>query len=170
MADRFFPNTIPTTNELNLIMLVRYVLGPDKRGGQDFCQVLAKDWVTKRRSYKDGILVPSTYLVHLQHFLWRELAFMEVYLRAGKQEVEIPPGLSPLLQKYIMYMDGMLEGLLTTARKNQSNAQYRSSLFDSYLVVEYFVGRHEYDVVGNWRLKNADTILECEDAFKLGKS
>ena len=121
MADRFFPNAIPTTNKLNLIMLVQYVRDPDKTGGQDFCQVLARDYKT---------ILWGWYLAHLQHFLWCELVIMEVYLRAGRQEVEIPPGLSPSCRTTLCtWMHDCLEESikctvlhrLTTRRAEMSN-------------------------------------------------
>jgi len=170
MTDRYFPNTVPTASELMLIMLVRYVTDDDDDStGEDFCLVKARNWQLETVSKDDSVEVPIAYSKHLKHFLWRQLAFIEVYNRATKQLIDIAPRLRPLLQKYILYMDGMLEGLLTTARKHQGDPGYRSRLFDTYLVVEYFVARHEYDVVGRWRANNPDTILECQDAFALGK-
>ena len=170
MTDRYFPHTVPTASELSMIILVRYVVSDNTTEEEEgaFHEVKTVNWPAQKPA-EDPILIPTKYVRHLRHFLWRHHAFMEVYDRGRRQYIKVAPALSRLLQKYIVYMDGIAEGLLTTARHNQDNPTYRSRLFDLYLVVEYFVARHEYDIVGDWRYNNPKTILECQDPFSLGK-
>ncbi|KIK72318.1 hypothetical protein PAXRUDRAFT_22125 [Paxillus rubicundulus Ve08.2h10] len=75
-------------------------------------------------------------------------------------------GMCPLIQRYIMYMDGIIEGLFTSAQ-NQQREGWRSALFNLYLVVEYLVKRHEYNLGDEWRKKNPDQILEQLDITSL---
>ncbi|KIK72780.1 hypothetical protein PAXRUDRAFT_21590 [Paxillus rubicundulus Ve08.2h10] len=65
-----------------------------------------------------------------------------------------------------MYMDGIIEGLFTSAQ-NQQREGWRSALFNLYLVVEYLVKRHEYNIGDEWRKKNPDQILEQLDVTSL---
>lgn len=75
-----------------------------------------------------------------------------------------------MLQRYITYMDAMLEGILMTARVKAGNdPMFRSYLFDRYLVTDYLIGRHEYDVGDAWRLENPDIIVECQKAQAIGE-
>ena len=106
-----------------------------------------------------NITVPTYYYEHLKRFLWRHRLFIGVNERA--QQLPLAMGLRPLIQQYIMYMDAIVEALLTTARKASEHQEgWRAELFDLYLVVEHMVERHEYHLGDDWRLKNPDHILE----------
>ena len=56
-------------------------------------------------------------------------------------------------------MVGMVEGLLTTIQKRIGDVAYRSHLFNLYLVVEFYVGRHEHDIICRWAREHPDTTL-----------
>lgn len=162
MADRFFPAYVPDEELLRRLCLIRYY--PKKIQDSDFFHVSVMNVELKQPTHPKIIQLPNVYFEHLRRFIWRQHVFMELAARKPK----IPDQLRTMIKKYIMYMDGMIEGLLTTARQRKGELDYRSRLFNQYLIVEYFVGRHEYDVVGRWRMENADTILECQDMEALG--
>ena len=166
--DRFFPLTNHDSHELQLIMLIHYVVStsPVKPG---FFVVKVKNSELNATTPPGTILVPNHYKDHLQCFLWRHQVFMEVVHQYNDKELHLVPYLSPLFQHYIVYMDGVAEDLLTTARKMINNPSYRSLTFDLYLVVEYFIQRHESHIAAQWRGNNPDVILECQDAFQLGE-
>lgn len=168
MSDRYFPSSPPSEDELRLILLLRYVPSSVKTK-EGFFTVNVRNWELGTASDPGTILVPVRYQEHLRRFLWREMIFMEVIRRCTLREIYLVATVSPLVKRYIMYMDGILEGLLTTARKRQDDVKYRSVLFEMYLNVEYFVGRHEFDIAGQWRESHPDTILECQDALQLGE-
>ena len=75
------------------------------------------------------------------------------------------PTVSPIVKRYIMYMDGIAESVFTTVKKRQGDVGFHSILFDMYLNTKYFVGRHEFHITGYWRQSHLDTILESQDAL-----
>ena len=93
---------------------------------------------------------------------------MEVICRSCINEIYLMPTVSPIVKRYIMYMDGIAESVFTTVKKRQGDVGFHSILFDMYLNTEYFVGRHEFHIAGYWRQSHPDTILECQDALQLG--
>lgn len=82
-------------------------------------------------------------------------------------ELALAVGLCRHTQCYIAYMDAMVEGLFVEARRPRSGDDWWSSLFDLYLVVEYFVHGHEYRQGMQWRLHNPGQILEVIDVTTL---
>lgn len=165
----YFPISVPDQNELRLILLVCYTLST-KKSTYGFFTVKMRNCEICLPSDPSTILVPLQYKEHLHHFLWQETLFMEVVSQRTTGRLTLSQKAMSLADHYIMYMDGMLEGLLTTARKRENDPGYRSVTFDTYLVVEYFVGRHdEHNIAGQWRKSHPSTILECQDAFNLGE-
>ena len=165
MTDLYFPVKAPTATELLAIRCIRYLeMGKVVDGlfrvaiyGSEVNAVCDKD-----------VQVSEFYQDHLRCFLWRHHVYMELVGR----KVELPPNLRPLLLRYILYMDGMVEGLLTTLRNPNhiGNRNFRSRLFNLYLIIDYHVGRHEYDVVGAWRESHPDIVLECVGMDEIGMS
>lgn len=167
MSDRYFPASTPTEEELQLILLVRYVQSAQRKK-EGFVTVKVRNFELDIAAEPGIILVPAHYREHLRRFLWRQTVFMEVVKRSSQSTVHLVAPASPLVKRYIVYMDGIVEGLLTTARKRQDDPRYRSVLFDMYLTVEFFVGRHEHHVAAQWRRTHPEVVLECQDAFELG--
>jgi hypothetical protein len=163
MTDAFFPTNAPSQHEIRLILLIRYMANPPR--GDRFT---VETYNTELHEM-DGeqIELPYYYYEHLRRFLWRHQALMEVYSR--HKTIHITPELHTLFQRYIVYMDAMIEGLLAPAREQDDHKRtVRSSLFDLYLAVENLIGRHQYDVGDQWRLEHPDIILECVDVESLG--
>ncbi|KAF8425015.1 hypothetical protein L210DRAFT_3509387 [Boletus edulis BED1] len=157
MSDLFFPHNSPSHEDMFNIMAIRYL--PDPTAPKALFNVAIYS------ASGEGIVdtptaVPSFYHDHLRRFLWRHCVYMEL---VSRENLALVKNLRPLLERYIFYMDAMVEGLLTTARNTTfaNDPTFRSSLFSQYLVVEYHVGRHEFNVVGAWRQSNPDVILEC---------
>lgn len=165
MTDLFFPNTAPSQQELRLLMLIRYI--PSTKAKGQYFEVNVRNWELQVMSDPGVVSVPIHYHEHLRRFIWRQMVFMELLTRGS--DLDLAHALRPMLQRYVLYMDGIVEGLLTTAKVKKPDPGFRSRLFDLYLVVEYYVGRHEYDIVGDWRGSNLDIVLECQDVETLGK-
>lgn len=164
MTDRFFPDVAPEATELRLIMAVRYVAAPTITEG--FFNV--KVYATEIRSVvEEPISVPGHYHDHLTRFLWRHHVFMELQTRSP--DLDLPDNLRPLLQRYIQYMDAIVEGLLTTVQKNVKAPAFRSHLFDMYLAVEYHVGHHRFRECDFWRVSHPQIILECQNVQDIGR-
>lgn len=114
------------------------------------------------------ITVPKYYWEHLRRFLWRHHVYMQLYASTSSG-VKLPASVRSVIKLYIQYMDGIAEGLLTTAGRRRGDPGYRSYLFNMYLVVDFHVGRHEHHVVSSWAAEHPDIIIECVDIDTIGK-
>ncbi|KAG9310698.1 hypothetical protein JVU11DRAFT_9292 [Chiua virens] len=149
MADLFFPPEVPTLHEINKISITRYYVKNVAEG--DFCVIQVLGWANSQPSLLGDIQLPIIYHTHLRHFLWRHHVFMELNSRTElvKDGVVLSAHIKQTIQKYIWYMDAIGGGLMASARfrTNRGRTDFRCNLFDLYLLVEYYVGRHEHDVV-----------------------
>lgn len=169
MSDYLWPRSLVTSRELRLLMAIRYRMDGMPTGPFFKVKVIAWELGPTYES-EDHITVPSFYHNHLRHFLWRQHLFMELYKRVNTEKgFRLQTGLRALLQRYIQYMDGMVEGLLTTVKRHPRDADFRSSLFNLYLVTDYYLdGIHEPDLGDQWRLQHPDIILECVGLDAIG--
>ncbi|KAI5983627.1 hypothetical protein EDD15DRAFT_2201918 [Pisolithus albus] len=161
MTDSFFPMYPPSRRELRLITLIRYKALPPE--GDKFT-VHAINTVFNIPAC-DPFDVPSGYYEHVRRFLWRHHLFMEVEKRTDDLSVAV--GLRSRVQRYIACMDAMIGGLFVKARSFEGS-DWRSTLFDLYLIVDHHVQGHEYRQGHLWRLNNPDRILETVDVTTLG--
>ncbi|KAI6108646.1 hypothetical protein EV401DRAFT_2076756 [Pisolithus croceorrhizus] len=153
----------PTRTELCLITLIRYKALPPK-GDKFTVHAINNNFNVPAC---DPFDVPSDYYEHVRRFLWRHQLFMEVEKR--KDKLCLAVGLLPLAQRYISYMDAMIEGLFIEARRSETQgSNWWSKLFDLYLVVDRLVQGHECHKGHLWRLKNPDQVLETVDVTTLG--
>lgn len=163
MTDLFFPSEAPPLDEFRAISLACYYVQSTPKEG--FCIVQWYSWANSQPVILESIKVPATYYAHLRHFLWRHHIFMELISRSEliKDGVVLSTHAKQMIQKYIWYMDAMGEGLMTPVRSkaNQGWCGFRSNLFDLYLLVEYYVGRHEHDVVSTWLAQHPNVHLEA---------
>ncbi|KAI6121418.1 hypothetical protein F5141DRAFT_1090002 [Pisolithus sp. B1] len=161
MTDLFFPINPPTHHELQLIELIRYKAFPPE-GGKFMVHAINTDYNTLACV---PFVVPSPYYEHIKRFLWRHQLFMGVEKR--RDELALAVGLCKQTQCYIAYLDAIIEGLFIKARWSEFGLDWRSDLFDLYLVVDYFVHGHKYNQGALWRLNNPDQILEVIDVTTL---
>lgn len=166
MSDRFFPTKLASVDEIRLIKAIRYEVPVAIKDKENFFDVGV--YAPEIKKHLEKIKVPAHYHEHLRRFMWRHRLFLELYIRVADDTVQSRQGLKNLLNRYIIYMDGIAEGLLTTAKRRAGIQDYRSRLFDMYLVIEHYVGRHEFDVAFDWRERHPDIILECIDHVTLG--
>ncbi|KAI6159737.1 hypothetical protein EDD17DRAFT_1511145 [Pisolithus thermaeus] len=150
----------PAPAELRLITVIRYKALPPA-GGKFTVNAINTDLNVP---VSDPFDVPGDYYEHVRRFLWRHQVFMGVEKR--KDELSLAVGLSTRAQCYISYMDAMIESLFTKARRS-GGGDWRSNLFDLYLVVDHLVQGHEYNVGWLWRMENPDRILETVDVNTL---
>ncbi|KAI6096123.1 hypothetical protein F5141DRAFT_1221063 [Pisolithus sp. B1] len=144
----------PSNTELNRIAVVKYKVLPP----------VGDKFTVQPNFPSEPFDVPSNYYKHVRRFLWRHHVFIGVEKR--KEELSLASGLSTHAQWYIAYMDAMIEALFTKARRS-GGGEWRSNVFDLYLVVDNLVQGHEYDMASLWRMKNADVILETVDVTAL---
>ncbi|KAG6371690.1 hypothetical protein JVT61DRAFT_9031 [Boletus reticuloceps] len=157
MSDLFFPNNSSPQEKMQLILSMHYL--PDPTPRKELFSVMVYS-ASGEGVVDTPAIVPAFYHDHLCRFLWRHSVYMEL---VSQDDITLMPKLRPLLERYIFYMDAVVEGLLTTARNKTftKDPTFCSILFNQYLVVEYHVGHHEFNVIGAWRQRNPDIILEC---------
>jgi len=165
MTDLFFPSEAPSATEMRLILSTRYY--PIESPRDDFFDIRVYGREVGATT-GENITLPKYYWDHLRRFLWRHDLYMHLYDEAFTG-VRLPPNLRSLIKRYIQYMDAVAEGLLTTAGNRKGDVNYRSYLFNMYLVVDSLVGRHEYDVVSRWAMEHPDIILECTNIDDIGE-
>jgi len=168
MTDRYFPNAVPSREQVDCTLSTLYMPSTIIKCKGIFT-VKVWDTVRKVRNEADDFWVPLYYLKHLHRILWRKMAFGEIYRFWRADKIHLPPDFIPLVMKYIVYTDAMVECFLSPMRKRSTSSNYRSVLFDTYLAVEGSVMRHEYDIVGLWRRDHPEINLECLDASSLGE-
>lgn len=161
MSYLFFPNDPPTRHELRLINLIRYKAFPPT-GGKFVVHTMNTDYDALAGQPFE---VPSHYYDHVRRFLWRHQLLMGVEERSS--ELALAVGLCRRTQCYISYLDAMIESLFVEARRPRFGHDWRSNLFDLYLVVDYFVRGHEYCQGMQWTLRNPGQILEVIDVTTL---
>lgn len=164
MSDLFFSNAVPAASELRLIMATRYL--PESTCGGGFFDVRVFGAEVKC-IVGTQIRVPEYYHAHLCRFVWRHHLYMELQQRGAS--LQLAQNLRPMLQRCVFYMDGVVEGLLTTVRRNKDKVGFRSEFFNLYLVLEFHVGRHEYNTVDAWRVLHKDLILEYQNIDDIGE-
>lgn len=121
MSDWYFPISTPTEEELHLILLVCYMQSAQRKK-EGFVMVKVRNFELNIATELGTILVPAHYREHLWGFLWCQMVFMEVVKRSSKLALHLVASTSLLMKRYIVYMDSIVEGLLTTARKRQDDS------------------------------------------------
>lgn len=164
MSDLLFPNTVPTSKELSLIKQVEY--RPKITDSSDFFSIHVFNTKTMGATESD-IRIPNWYYQHVLRFLWRHRLFLAIH---GNSKIKFDRGHRTMIRRYIAYMDAVMEGLLMGCRIAEGNdVTYRSRTFEMYLAVEFYIGRHEFDVCDTWRRANKQPILEAIDVKDLGE-
>lgn len=112
--------------------------------------------------------IPTHYLKHVRQFLWREDCLRLVLHLYNN--VEIPRPLYNNLKLVLYYMDEIFKRFIAELSKgpDDDDDYLRSKTFDSYLRVEYWVGRHEPVHVREYRRSN-DQNIDRGDITTLGE-
>ncbi|KAF9230948.1 hypothetical protein BU15DRAFT_68747 [Melanogaster broomeanus] len=113
--------------------------------------------------------VPGYYYTHLHCFFWRYYLFsllhMEFNTGTTKKRLLLPTT-AGFMQRMLIMMDTVVEQLLGCMELGDKlMPESRFHYFDHYLVTEFVVGRHEPDIVEDWRkeLENYNFDLERID-------
>ncbi|KAI9449803.1 hypothetical protein HD554DRAFT_2180939 [Boletus coccyginus] len=150
MATIHYPENVPTNQKLQrLLRTVR--------------KVLVFEGSTLVDIKSDGNVMfslPESYRDHLLRFVWREDVIRLLLTHAG--ELQLSEDLADNLGMLLTYMDNILKHVAKEPWREIGEGSYRSQLFDSYLLIECRVGRHEPTNVRAWR-RNNDMALEYDD-------
>lgn len=163
MTDLLFHDREPTLKKLNIIMQIRYELKETE--DEHFCVVCIGN--PTLNAVVEDIRIPKSYQGHLRRFLWRHALFMGIESNIHEK---LDADNRRIIKRYISYMDAILAALIQGCRGEKGvNVYYRSKTFDLYLVVEFFIGRHDYQSGDQWRRTHKMPLLETVDVMKLGE-
>src|SRR6266568_5063198 len=155
MATIHFPQTAPTDARVTKLIM--------KRRAIHHCENSLSQ-VSVDRSVVASI--PSQYLDHIKRFIWREDCLRLVLHLYNV--IDIPQKLHRNLKMVLCYMEEVFKCFIAEIPKElDQNNTSRSRTFDSYLKVEYWVGRHEPVYVREYRRSN-DRNIDRSDVQKLG--
>lgn len=140
----YWSDQVPGTQKLNEIVQIEYYLRSQRgKQGDNFIDIWAFNTfaeVTKKNPYY-WVTFPSSYSIHLQRLLFR--------LEVLKYVALAPKGKSDLMdvKRYLAHLDRTIDAMFDDAKdvheKNQMNKDWRSAIFDRYLVVEFHCQRHK---------------------------
>ncbi|KAI6155863.1 hypothetical protein BKA82DRAFT_4011275 [Pisolithus tinctorius] len=120
-------------------------------------------WPCQVTHADDKVVVelPHHYYEPIQAFTWREKAIRLVLRFKKKGEVQVEEPLVENLTMILAYMNRVFVQVVVEAKKvkrTDRTLDWRSPTFDNYLLIEYFVRRHEPAQVRNYRRNNDHNI------------
>lgn len=155
MATIYFPQRAPNDERANRLVLQRRAIH-DRDGSPSEVSVDSEVVAS----------IPTHYIKHIKRFFWREDCIRLVLHLHNK--VPISHRLQKNLKMILWYMDHVFKRLVAELPDElDKNDASRSSTFDCYLKVEYWVGRHEPVHVRNYRRSN-DRNIDRSDVEELG--
>ena len=152
----YYPNKAPTDQTLRRLLRTHRRVRIDTHSAS--IQVIQDSVVV--------LSLPTSYRVHIQRFVWRERAIRLVLDHA--EELELADDLEVNLSMIMLYMDNVFRRIATESTSAfVQEPTYRSTTFDSYLLTEYHIRRHEPMYVREWRRDN-DDVLELASVDECG--
>lgn len=108
----------------------------------------------------DGVsacVLPARYIDHIRRFIWREDAIRLVLNH--NNVVDIPELLEENITLVLWYMDNVFDRLVTESNlERAATAPFRSDVFENYLIIEYWVRRHEPKNITRFRKQNSRNL------------
>lgn len=159
MATFLFPRKIPDTD--TLYDLIHH--------SRDF-ELGANRDITIYPGTNSQVVLPHQYQIHMGRFLWRE-TILRLILRFG-DNIDLEKDRRDNLAMILQYMDNIFNRISDDAMGLQgTETDFRSKIFDEYLVIEYYVGCHEpfeirefrrkFDINLNWmRVEECGNVTE----------
>ena len=129
MVTILYPENIPSKQKLKRLLATRRQVSVDSKSKLVCITVSGRTVLT---------LSQHRYLVHIQHFLWREDAIRLVLHYSA--QLDISEELSDNLKMCLWYMDLVMEGMISESGPTVTDkSTFQSKVFDWYLVLEYWV-------------------------------
>lgn len=158
MATAYFPRTVPMSRKTQKMIDTRRTIST-------FVDSQIFDVNVNNRPVAS---FPRHYLQHIRRFIWHEDS-IRIVLRLGDQ-LNIPCELENNIKMILWYMDEVFKRLVAEIpRRIQDTAEYHSRTFDSYLKIEYWVGRHEPTHLRDYRRAN-DLNIDQTNVDQFGES
>ena len=158
MPTILFPENIPSKQKLKRLLATRRQVTIDNKTNLVCVAVNGRTMLT---------LPLQHYLIHIQHFLWREDAIRLVLHYSA--QLNVSEELSDNLKMCLWYMDLVMEGMISESGPTVTDkSTFRSEVFDWYLVLEYWVRRHEPLKVREFR-RNSDRNLNHSSTNECGE-
>lgn len=127
----------------------------------------------------DGFSVcklPDHYLDDMRRFIWREEAIR--FVLSLEKQLNIPETLADNLKMVLWYMDTLFNHIVRDAaslmeyNSPEDMMKFRNDTFDNYLLIEYWVRRHEPKNITKFRSTNdrnldRSSIDQCSESLFL---
>lgn len=171
MATTFFPES--RTGGRKLAELIEndrkteFVADQENKASNWACQVVV-GFDEKRGSLRVARF-PSHYMEVIRAFLWRESAIRLVLQWRAK--LGVTKLMEDNLGRILKYMDTIFTRLCKEAANVASedrDPEWRCKVFDSYLAIEFFVGRHEPSMVREFR-RHSDVNIDRVNVAQVGQ-
>ena len=171
MATIYFPESRPSEHKLAALIedCRKIELAPDHQNEASSwtCQVaLGFD---AKGGLPQVACFPSHYTEVISAFVWRENAIRLVL--QFHTELRVTKLMQDNLGRILQYMDAILCCLAQEAGNVASkdrDPKWRCKVFDSYLAIDFFVGRHEPSMVRNFR-RQSDLNIDRVDVAQIGQ-
>jgi len=158
MATLHFPDHVPKGVKLGRLLSTRRIV-----------RVYENTSLVDVETNGDVLMsLTERYVKHIQYFVWREDTIRLVihFARQLKIETELENNLKMIL----WYMDEVHNAIVDQSDPDiTEDSPFRSPVFDSYLFIEYFVGRHEPLNVRQYR-RDQDRNIDRGDIMECGES
>ncbi len=148
MSDYYWPRDEVTPIHIDYIYQVKYTMDMLSAG---IFEVKQTNLYTNETEHR--VFLPGRYHEFLEKFIWRGEILMTLYRKYHKRP---PKDYKPFLNrlpKIIAHLDNVLESLLRPAVGLSADEakHYISPNFEEYLVTEFLLGRHDPDIVQEYR-------------------
>lgn len=169
MSDYYWQTELPTKLNMDYIVQIRYsvhVMEDD-----DFLAEIKRTNLWNRRpKIKHHCYIPGHYLDHVNRFLYRYYILIRLfgkfqYSRGGKFARFIPT-----LKRIIVHLDNVIESLIRPSKEETKEALKTGFCrnFDEYLITEFLIGRHNPEIINEFRSR-CPKNLERINLESLGK-
>lgn len=168
MSDYYWQTDLPTKQTMDYIVQIRYsahtvennhLLGEIQR---------LNLWVANPKM-RHHCYIPGIYLDHVTKFLYRYYILIRLFEKfKGRRQSRFVKFL-PHLKRIIVHLDNVIESLLRPSK--ETTIEMLETLpcinFDEYLLTEFLIGRHDPDVIEQFRSR-CPTNLERMNPEGLG--
>lgn len=165
MSDYYWPRSCITNLHKLYITQIRYSIHQD-----DDCCCIKYTNILDEEPPQEHTFVPTFYMDHIKRFFWRHYLVITLYEYYEEKKLpEYMQSFLPYLLKVIVHMDNVIESIIrpcqAIARSEMKNHRFRA--FDDYVITEYIIGRHDPDIMDDYRdiaMFNIEQLLLPHDS------
>ncbi|KIM69646.1 hypothetical protein SCLCIDRAFT_84672, partial [Scleroderma citrinum Foug A] len=149
MSDYYWPRSCITNLHKLFITQIWYSIHQD-----DDCCCIKYTNILDEEPPQEHTFVPTFYMDHIKRFFWRHYLVITLYEYYEEKKLpEYMQSFLPYLLKVIVHMDNVIESIIrpcqAIARSEMKNHRFRA--FDDYVITEYIIGRHDPDIMDDYR-------------------